>query len=76
MFHARVKCAPNVIIPAMSLRGGSRFAYRGQIRAGKKLAVQLEVAGRFLDPSRVRGFVRARSAGCDSGKVRFLARLS
>jgi hypothetical protein len=76
MFHARVKCAPNVVIPAMSLRGGSRFAYRGQIRAGKKRAVQLEVAGRFLDSSRVRGFVRARSAGCDSGKVRFLARLS
>jgi len=76
MFHARVKCAPNVVIPAMSLRGGSRFAYRGRIRAGKKRAVQLEVAGRFLDSSRVRGFVRARSAGCDSGKVRFLARLS
>jgi hypothetical protein len=76
MFHARVKCAPNVVIPAMSLRGGSRFAYRGQIRAGRKRAVQLEVAGRFLDSSRVRGFVRARSTGCDSGKVRFLARLS
>lgn len=76
MFQARVKCAPNVIIPAMSLRGGSRFAYRGQIRAGQKRAVQLEVAGLFLDSSRVRGFVRARSAGCDSGKVRFLARLS
>jgi hypothetical protein len=76
MFHARVKCAPNVVIPAMTLRGGSRFAYHGQIRAGKKRAVQLEVAGRFLDSSRVRGFVRARSAGCDSGKVRFLARLS
>jgi hypothetical protein len=76
MFHARVKCAPNVVIPAMSLRGGRRFAYRGRIRAGKKRAVQLEVAGRFLDSSRVRGFVRARSAGCDSGKVRFLARLS
>jgi hypothetical protein len=76
MFHARVKCAPNVVIPAMTLRGGRRFAYRGQIRAGKKRAVQLEVAGRFLDSSRVRGFVRARSAGCDSGKVRFLARLS
>jgi hypothetical protein len=76
MFHARVKCAPNVVIPAMTLHGGSRFAYRGQIRAGKKRAVQVEVAGRFLDSSRVRGFVRARSAGCDSGKVRFLARLS
>jgi hypothetical protein len=76
MFHARVKCARNVVIPAMSLRGGSRFAYRGQIRAGEKRAVQLEVAGRFLNSSRVRGFVRARSAGCDSGKVRFLARLS
>ena len=76
MFHARVKCARNVVIPAMSLRGGSRFAYRGQIRASNKRGVQLEVAGRFLDSSRVRGFVRARSAGCDSGKVRFLARLS
>jgi hypothetical protein len=76
MFHAQVKCAPNVVIPAMSLRGGSRFAYSGRIRAGKKGAVQLEVAGRFLDSSRVRGFVRARSAGCDSRKVRFLARLS
>jgi hypothetical protein len=76
MFHARVKCAPNVDIPAMSLRGGSRFAYRGPIRAGKKRALQLEVAGRFLDSGRVRGFVRAHSAGCDSGKVRFLARLS
>ena len=75
-FHARVKCARTVVIPAMSLRGGSRFAYRGQIRAGNKRAVQLDVAGRFLDSSRVRGFVRARSAGCDSGKVRFLARLS
>jgi hypothetical protein len=76
MFHARVKCAPNVVIPTMSLRGGRRFGYRGQIRAGKKRAVQLEVAGRFLDSSRVRGFVRAHSAGCDSGKVRFLAKLS
>jgi hypothetical protein len=76
MFHAQVKCASNVVIPAMSLRGGSRFAYRGQVRAGKERAVQLEVAGRFLDSSRVRGFVRARSAGCDSRKVRFLARLS
>jgi hypothetical protein len=76
MFHAGVKCAGNVVIPAMSLRGGSRFAYRGQIRAGKKRAVRLEVAGRFLDSSRVQGFVRARAAGCDSGKVSFLARLS
>lgn len=76
MFHAQVKCAPNVVIPAMSLRAGSRFAYSGQIRAGKKRALQLEVAGRFLDSSRVRGFVHARSAGCDGGKVRFLARLS
>ena len=76
MFHARVKCAPALVIPAMSLRGGSRFSHRGQIRAGKGPAVRLEVAGRFLDSSRVRGFIRARSPGCDSGKVRFLARLS
>jgi hypothetical protein len=76
MFRAQVKCARILVIPAISLHDGSRFGYRGQIRAGKKPAVQLEVAGRFLDSSRVRGFVHAHSLGCDSGKVRFLARLS
>lgn len=73
MFHAQVKCAGSLVIPALSLRGGKRFSYEGQIRAGK---VRLAVAGRFLDSRRVRGFVRARSAGCDSGRIRFLARLS
>jgi hypothetical protein len=38
--------------------------------------VTLEIAGRFLDRRRVRGYVRAHSAKCDSGKTRFLARLS
>jgi len=76
MFHAGTKCARSFVIPAMSLRGGSRFSYRGRIRAAKRSAVRVEVAGHFLDSSRVRGFFRAHSAGCDSGKVSFLARLS
>lgn len=76
MFHAGVKCARNLVIPTIVLRDGNRFAYRGQIRGGAKKPVRLEVVGRFLDPRRARGFVRARSAACDSGRVRFLAKLS
>jgi hypothetical protein len=76
MFHAGVKCARKLVIPTISLRDGSRFSYRGAIGAGTKTSVRLEVVGRFLNPRQVRGFIRARSAGCDSGNVHFLARLS
>jgi hypothetical protein len=74
-FQARVKCAGQLVLPPLPLLGGNRFSYRGQVRT-RKGPVRLEVSGRFLERSRVRGFVRARSAGCDSGNVHFLARLS
>jgi hypothetical protein len=75
VFQARVNCARHVVVRALSLHHGSRFSYRGRIRARDEL-VRLRVFGRFIDKRRVRGYVRARSAGCDSGKIRFLARLS
>jgi hypothetical protein len=75
MFRARVRCARRLVIPSMSLHHGRRFSYRGQTRNGGRV-VRFKVFGRFLDENRVRGFVRASSARCDSGSVRFLARLS
>jgi hypothetical protein len=75
-FVARVKCDRRLVVHGVRLHGGRRFGYRGRVPAGKGHAVRVQIVGRFLNTHRVRGFVRARSAGCDSGKVRFIARLS
>lgn len=75
LFQTRLNCARRVVVATIPLHGGTRFSYGGRLRRGKRL-VTLEIAGRFLDSWRVRGYVRAHSAKCDSGKSRFLARLS
>lgn len=75
LFQTRLSCARRVVVATIPLHGGTRFSYGGRLRRGKRL-VTLEIAGRFLDRRRVRGYVRAHSAKCDSGKSRFLARLS
>ena len=75
LFQTRLSCARRVVVATIPLHGGTRFSYGGRLRRGKSL-VTLEIAGRFLDRRRVRGYVRAHSAKCDSGKSRFLARLS
>ena len=75
LFQTRLSCARRVVVATIPLHGGTRFGYGGRLRRGKRL-VTLEIAGRFLDRRRVSGYVRAHSAKCDSGKSRFLARLS
>jgi hypothetical protein len=75
LFQTRLSCARRVVVATIPLHGGARFSYGGRLRRGKHF-VALEIAGRFLDRRRVRGYVRAHSANCDSGKSRFLARLS
>jgi hypothetical protein len=75
LFQTRLSCARRVVVATIPLHSGTRFSYGSRLRRGKRL-VTLEIAGRFLDRRRVRGYVRAHSAKCDSGKSRFLARLS
>jgi hypothetical protein len=75
LFQTRLSCARRVVVASIPLHGGTRFSYGGRLRRGKRF-VTLEIAGSFLDRRRVRGYVRAHSPKCDSGKSRFLARLS
>ena len=61
-------------IPAMPLEG-RRFTYRKRLRV-RRVVLQFELAGRFRDRRTALGYLRARSARCDSGKIPFVARLS
>ncbi len=74
LFQARVRCAGRISIPAMPL-DGRRFTYRKRLRV-RRVALQFELAGRFRDRRTALGYLRARSARCDSGKIPFVARLS
>jgi hypothetical protein len=73
-FQAQVRCAGRISIPAIRLRQ-SRFGYSDRVRV-RRQAVQVKVVGHFLDRDTARGYVRASSRRCDSGKVPFVARLS
>ena len=75
LFQARVRCAGRISIPTMPLDDGRRFTYRKRLRV-RRVALRFEVAGRFRDRRTALGYLRARSAQCDSGKVPFVARLS
>jgi hypothetical protein len=76
LFHARVRCARSVSVKAIPLTRGGRFAYHARVRGRGGAKIRLDVVGRFVRPARASGFVRARAGTCDSGKVRFLAKLS
>jgi hypothetical protein len=79
VFEARIKCARRVVVHELRLRGGRRFGYRGQVGRADGKPLMLRISGRLLSRRRVTGLVRARSPRspkCDSGKIRFVARLT
>jgi hypothetical protein len=70
-FVVATECAPSLTLPRIQVGSGGAFGYTGTVD-GRSVVLD----GRFSSPQRAEGTVRVRAAGCDSGAIRFSARLS
>jgi hypothetical protein len=72
--QASVACLGRIVLRDIPVMPDRSFATR--LRAGKQRYATLAVEGRFVGVDRAQVILHASVPGCDSGKVRFAARLS
>jgi hypothetical protein len=75
-FDAGLRCARSIVVARIPLRRDRLFSYHADLHDRRGVPVRLDLAGRFRARSLATGIVHASSRRCDSGDVRFVARLS
>jgi hypothetical protein len=70
-FHVTTSCG-EISVPRIPIAGGTRFTFAGQVGGPARVTID----GAFLSALRVRGLLRVRSPGCDTGVITLTARLS
>ena len=76
-FHAYTKCNPVPIItfPAMRITPAGTFSFSGRVKDVIKNSIKVEVSGKFVSASVVRGTLRFSTATCNSKTLSYRALL-
>ena len=77
VFHAYTKCNPVPIttIPALRITPAGTFSYSGRVKDVIKNTIKVQISGKFVSASVVRGTLRYSTASCNSKTLSYRALL-